>query len=40
MAAQSPDAALPMLEQLAVERPDYADVTQLLERVRPQVPSE
>lgn len=39
IAAQSPDAALPMLEQLAVERPDYADVTQLLERVRPQDPT-
>ncbi|MDN5791348.1 MAG: CHAT domain-containing protein, partial [Micrococcales bacterium] len=32
LAAQSPDTALPMLEQLAVEHPDYEDVTQLLER--------
>lgn len=35
LAAASADAALPMLEQLAVEHPDYADVTQLLERIRP-----
>ena len=27
--------AVPMLEQLAAERPDYADVTALLEQVRP-----
>ena len=29
--------ALPLLEQVAAERPDYQDVTQLLERVRPAV---
>lgn len=33
MATQS-TAALPILEQLAAEKPDYADVTQLLERVK------
>ncbi len=35
LATAVPDAALPLLEQLAVEHPDYADVTQLLERIRP-----
>ncbi|MDN5776416.1 MAG: CHAT domain-containing protein, partial [Humibacillus sp.] len=33
--AQAPETALPMLEQLAAERPDYQDVTALIERVRP-----
>ncbi|MDN5794979.1 MAG: CHAT domain-containing protein [Intrasporangium sp.] len=33
LGSQSTDTALPMLEQLAAEKPDYADVTQLLERV-------
>lgn len=35
IAAEAPATALPMLEQLAAEKPDYADVTQLIEQVRP-----
>ena len=35
LATDATETAVPMLEQLAAERPDYADVTQLLERVRP-----
>jgi hypothetical protein len=35
LAAQAPATALPMLEQIAAERPDYQDVTELIERVRP-----
>ncbi|CAN7376115.1 CHAT domain-containing protein [Terrabacter sp. LjRoot27] len=35
LASDAPQTAVPMLEQLAAERPDYADVTALLERVRP-----
>ena len=38
--ANSPATALPLLEQIARERPDYQDVTQLLERVRPAVEQE
>ena len=34
--ARAPATALPLLEQIAVEHPDYEDVTQLLERVRPE----
>lgn len=34
--ARAPATALPMLEQIAAEHPDYQDVTQLLERVRPE----
>jgi hypothetical protein len=37
LAAQAPATALPMLEQIAAERPDYQDVTELIERVRPSV---
>lgn len=33
--ASAPATALPLLEQIASEHPDYQDVTQLLERVRP-----
>lgn len=33
--ADAPAMALPLLEQIARQRPDYQDVTQLLERVRP-----
>ncbi|GAA2742485.1 hypothetical protein GCM10009868_12640 [Terrabacter aerolatus] len=33
--ASAPATALPLLEQIASEHPDYEDVTQLLERVRP-----
>ncbi|MGO4599638.1 CHAT domain-containing protein [Terrabacter sp. 2RAF25] len=33
--ADAPAMALPLLEQIAGQRPDYQDVTQLLERVRP-----
>ncbi len=39
LAAQAPDTALPMLEQIAAERPDYQDVTELIERVRPSIDS-
>ena len=35
--ASAPATALPLLEQIAAERPDYQDVTLLLERVRPAV---
>jgi hypothetical protein len=35
LASDATLTAVPMLEQLAAERPDYADVTALLERVRP-----
>ncbi len=35
IAAADTTTALPMLEQIAAERPDYADVTELIERVRP-----
>ncbi|HET8987852.1 MAG TPA: CHAT domain-containing protein [Humibacillus sp.] len=35
LATDATETAVPILEQLAAERPDYADVTQLLERVRP-----
>jgi hypothetical protein len=35
LAADESATALPLLEQLAAERPDFADVTDLLERVRP-----
>ncbi|MEO6997955.1 MAG: CHAT domain-containing protein [Terracoccus sp.] len=35
LSAHAPETALPMLEQLAAERPDYQDVTALIERVRP-----
>ncbi|WP_323099752.1 CHAT domain-containing protein [Intrasporangium sp. YIM S08009] len=35
IAAADTTTALPMLEQIAAERPDYADVTALIERVRP-----
>jgi hypothetical protein len=35
LAADATATALPMLEQLAAERPDFADVTDLLDRVRP-----
>jgi hypothetical protein len=35
LASDARATAVPMLEQLAAERPDYADVTQLLEQVRP-----
>ncbi|GAB3884180.1 CHAT domain-containing protein [Terrabacter terrigena] len=38
--ADAPATALPMLEQIASQRPDYLDVTQLLERVRPAVQPE
>jgi hypothetical protein len=34
LGAGTPEVAVPLLEQLAAERPDYADVTTLLERVR------
>jgi hypothetical protein len=34
LASATPQSALPILEQLAAERPDYADVTMLLERVK------
>src|SRR6478735_1567348 len=34
--ARAPATALPLLEQIAAEHPDYQDVTQLLERVRPE----
>ncbi|MGW5239098.1 CHAT domain-containing protein [Monashia sp. NPDC004114] len=37
LAAQAPGTALPMLEQIAAEQPDYQDVTELIERVRPSV---
>jgi len=37
MTASAPATALPLLEQIAAEHPDYRDVTQLLERVRPAV---
>lgn len=40
LAAQAPEAALTMLEQLESERPDYQDVTALIERVRPEVAGE
>ncbi|WP_076259010.1 CHAT domain-containing protein [Intrasporangium flavum] len=35
IAAADTTTALPMLEQIAAERPDYADVTELIARVRP-----
>jgi hypothetical protein len=35
LAADATSTAVPMLEQLAAERPDYADVSQLLEQARP-----
>ena len=35
IASADTTTALPMLEQIAAERPDYADVTALIERVRP-----
>ncbi|NUR80390.1 MAG: CHAT domain-containing protein, partial [Dermatophilaceae bacterium] len=35
--AGAPALALPLLEQIATQRPDYQDVAQLLERVRPTV---
>jgi len=35
LAADAPATALPMLEQIEAERPDYADVTELIERYRP-----
>ncbi len=35
IAADDTSTALPMLEQIAAEQPDYADVTELIERVRP-----
>ncbi len=35
LGSPSPEAAVPILEQLAAEKPDYADVTQLLARVQP-----
>ena len=35
LATDATSTAVPMLEQLAAEKPDYADVTQLLEQVRP-----
>ncbi|GAB2749077.1 hypothetical protein GCM10027039_03510 [Terrabacter koreensis] len=38
--ANAPRMALPLLEQIARVRPDYQDVTQLLERVRPTVQQE
>ncbi|MDV3222078.1 CHAT domain-containing protein [Intrasporangium sp.] len=43
LASATPQAAVPLLEQIASERPDYADVTLLLEAVkapdaRPQLP--
>ena len=34
--ARAPATALPLLEQIAAEHPDYQDVTQLLQRVRPE----
>ena len=40
LAANAPETALPMLEQLASERPGYQDVTELIERVRPAVTGE
>ena len=40
LSAHAPDTALPMLEQLAAERPDYQDVTALIERVRPAAQAE
>ncbi len=33
LASATPQAAVPILERIAAERPDYADVTELLERV-------
>jgi hypothetical protein len=33
--ASAPETALPLLEQIAAEHPDYQDVTQLLDRIRP-----
>ncbi|WP_347351871.1 CHAT domain-containing protein [Intrasporangium sp.] len=38
LVSESTDTARPMLEQLAAEKPDYADVTQLLERVQRPLP--
>jgi hypothetical protein len=35
LASGAPGTALPMLEQLAAEQPDYQDVRQMLERLRP-----
>ena len=34
LASANPQAAVPILERIAAERPDYADVTELLERVK------
>ncbi|WP_353510961.1 CHAT domain-containing protein [Intrasporangium sp.] len=34
LASATPQAAVPILERIATERPDYADVTQLLDRVK------
>jgi hypothetical protein len=34
LASATPQAAVPLLERIAAERPNYADVTQLLERVK------
>ena len=34
LASATPQAAVPLLERIAAERPDYADVTELLERVK------
>ena len=40
LSAHAPETALPMLEQLAAEKPDYQDVTTLIERVRPDAQGE
>ena len=38
LASAAPQAAVPLLEQIAAERPDYADVTQLLDRAKTEPP--
>ena len=40
LASSSPQAAVPILERIAAERPDYADASQLLEQVQEPSPRE